>query len=224
MTRLELAVGSVPPAGAAGGFQGPEKVNSLVGSRRYAPCFFGFADHPDEVSMRQAGIDAIHYALEQLPYGSDNVYNRSWAAPYLVKQVRADQDGFFKFSCTAGVPGLRVVAQTARAHGAGNCGEMATLVFLYLHDRGIRPIDYATLMPPPRTAAKAYRPGASSPYSTDHAFVLLGRPGNSWYQGWVVDAHLSHLPVPQRVYPISEMPTRMRHVREIFLQSLVRAG
>jgi hypothetical protein len=46
---------------------------------------------------------------------------------------------------------LRMVAGAAKNTGCGNCGEQAAVAFVYLMDRGVRPLDYIALKRPGAT-------------------------------------------------------------------------
>lgn len=56
---------------------------------------------------------------------------------------------------------IRAVAAVAEHVGCGNCGENASIAFMYLLDRGVKPLDFME--------------GGS----VDHAFVVVGRPASS---------------------------------------------
>ena len=58
-------------------------------------------------------------------------------------------------------PVVKLTAEKAKQYGCGNCGEQSALAFFYLRGRGIEPLDWAHFT------------------NRDHAFVLLGRPGNA---------------------------------------------
>lgn len=69
---------------------------------------------------------------------------------------------------------LRAWAAKAAELGCGNCGEQAAVAFMYLADRGTRPLDYMALV----------KPG-------DHAYVVIGRSSQSRasdYTTWGEDA------------------------------------
>lgn len=52
---------------------------------------------------------------------------------------------------------MRIRACSAICHRAGNCGEQAAIAFMFLYDRGVRPIDYMSRV------------------NANHAFVVIGR-------------------------------------------------
>ncbi|WP_299438096.1 hypothetical protein [uncultured Rhodospira sp.] len=49
------------------------------------------------------------------------------------------------------------MAETAAKNSCGNCGEFSAVAFIYLYDKGVRPIDWMSLT------------------GGDHAFVVIGR-------------------------------------------------
>jgi hypothetical protein len=53
---------------------------------------------------------------------------------------------------------ITTLAELAKKHSCGNCGEMTSSAFLHLHNVGIRPLDFVSLKDP-----------------ADHAFVVIGR-------------------------------------------------
>src|SRR5215210_505275 len=56
---------------------------------------------------------------------------------------------------------IKTIARLAETHGCGNCAEQAARAFLYLMDMDLAPLDYMRLE------------------GADHAFVVIGRPGNT---------------------------------------------
>jgi hypothetical protein len=54
---------------------------------------------------------------------------------------------------------LRMVAAIAENTGCGNCGEQAAIAFVYLMDRGIRPLDFMPLASPGDHAFDIKDPG-----------------------------------------------------------------
>ncbi|PYN24475.1 MAG: hypothetical protein DMD99_10865 [Candidatus Rokuibacteriota bacterium] len=56
---------------------------------------------------------------------------------------------------------IEILAEAGKRGMSGNCSEMAAIAFLFLSDRGIRPLDYMCFN------------------GKDHAFVILGRPAGS---------------------------------------------
>ncbi len=64
---------------------------------------------------------------------------------------------------------IEILAEAGRRGMSGNCSEMAAIAFLFLRDRGTRPLDYMCFN------------------GKDHAFVILGRPAGSAvgdFQSW----------------------------------------
>jgi hypothetical protein len=59
---------------------------------------------------------------------------------------------------------LKACAWAAKQEGAGNCGELAAIAFMYLEDAGVRPLDYMVFSNTP-----AY----------DHVWVVIGRANGS---------------------------------------------
>lgn len=56
---------------------------------------------------------------------------------------------------------IEILAEAGTRGLSGNCSEMAAIAFLFLRDRGIRPLDYMCFN------------------GKDHAFVILGRPAGT---------------------------------------------
>jgi hypothetical protein len=56
---------------------------------------------------------------------------------------------------------IEILAEAGRRGMSGNCSEMAAIAFLFLRDRGTRPLDFMCF------------------HGKDHAFVILGRPASS---------------------------------------------
>jgi hypothetical protein len=75
---------------------------------------------------------------------------------------------------------IQLLSTSFDKHGCGNCGELTSKAFIYLHQLGIRPLEYMVL-----------EPGAAQ---LDHAFVVIGRQegpnddplGRNWVKGAVV--------------------------------------
>lgn len=59
---------------------------------------------------------------------------------------------------------LKACAWAAKQEGAGNCGELAAIAFIYLEDNGVKPLDYMVFDNEP-----AY----------DHVWVVIGRVNGS---------------------------------------------
>ncbi len=65
---------------------------------------------------------------------------------------------------------FRTWAAKAEELGCGNCGEQAAVAFMYLADKGVRPLDYMAFVEP-----------------GDHAYVVIGRSSQSNasdYKSW----------------------------------------
>ncbi len=111
--------------------------------------------------------------------GASNTTTSSSAAKICVADMRSGQS-----SAVAGLSmldKLRHIARAASNAGCGNCGEHAAITFLYLYDRGLRPVEFATLS------------------NGDHAFAMLGRPHmHSYSAGVVVDAYYG------KAYPVAQ--------------------
>jgi hypothetical protein len=56
---------------------------------------------------------------------------------------------------------IQILSNLAEKHTCGNCGELTSVAFMYLHGLGVRPLDFMTLQSP-----------------ADHAFVVIGRKGS----------------------------------------------
>jgi hypothetical protein len=56
---------------------------------------------------------------------------------------------------------IKKLAKLAAKHGCGNCGELTSLAFMFLFNKGVRPLDFMALSDP-----------------ADHAFVVIGRGGS----------------------------------------------
>lgn len=56
---------------------------------------------------------------------------------------------------------IEILAEAGRRGMSGNCSELAAMAFLFLRDRGTRPLDFMCFN------------------GKDHAFVILGRPSGS---------------------------------------------
>lgn len=109
-----------------------------------------------------------------------------------------------------GIPWLRAVAAKAEHVGCGNCGENAAIAFMYLFERGIRPLDFMSGGDP-----------------VDHAFVLIGRPRSgaaSDPKSWGTEAVICD-PWHEDggAYLASEFLTRMYKGEQMVPESIVRA-
>jgi hypothetical protein len=58
---------------------------------------------------------------------------------------------------------IMAMAWAARHEGAGNCGELAAIAFMYLEEEGVRPLDYMVFTAP----------------SYDHVWLVIGRAAGS---------------------------------------------
>lgn len=56
---------------------------------------------------------------------------------------------------------IEILAEAGRRGMSGNCSEMAAIAFVFLRDRGVRPLDFMHFL------------------GKDHAFVILGRPAGT---------------------------------------------
>ena len=56
---------------------------------------------------------------------------------------------------------IKALAKLTERYGCGNCGELTALAFMFLFNKGIRPLDFMALSDP-----------------ADHAFVVIGRGGS----------------------------------------------
>jgi len=56
---------------------------------------------------------------------------------------------------------IEILAEAGRRGMSGNCSEMAAIAFLFLRDRGVRPLEYMCFN------------------GKDHVFVILGRPAST---------------------------------------------
>lgn len=56
---------------------------------------------------------------------------------------------------------MRIIANETKSQKCGNCGEFSVLAFMYLYDKGVRPLDWVSLV------------------GGDHAFVVIGRDAKS---------------------------------------------
>lgn len=84
-------------------------------------------------------------------------------------------------------------AKVSLSKEAGNCGEMAAVVFVLLMElSNVRRIDYFTLT------------------EGDHAFVVIGNNQNLTSDDIIIDPHM------QLIYPISEIQMRMRGLEGVF--------
>jgi hypothetical protein len=61
------------------------------------------------------------------------------------------------------------IAAKAKSYGCGNCFEKSAVAFVYLRDKGIKPLDWVTLL------------------NGDHAFVLIGRSDTDHGSGTIID-------------------------------------
>lgn len=55
---------------------------------------------------------------------------------------------------------MRIIAEEVKDKKCGNCGEFSALAFIYLYDKGVRPLDWMSLE------------------GGDHAFVVIGQDKN----------------------------------------------
>ena len=56
---------------------------------------------------------------------------------------------------------IKALAKLTERYGCGNCGELTAVAFMFLYNKGVRPLDYMALSDP-----------------ADHAFVVIGRGGS----------------------------------------------
>lgn len=155
-------------------------------------------------------MEAVAYVRGKMTVGASNKIEdvvRSFGASLLcVLAIRS-----------VGLPGqegshlswIRAAAAKAEHVGCGNCGENAALAFVYLYDRGIRPLDLMSDDDP------------------DHAFVVVGRtresdPGDpaSWGSEAVV---CDPWHGEGRAYPAKEFRLKMYRGEQIVPGSDYRA-
>ena len=165
--------------------------------------------------------ETVRYVRQQLPRGAGNWFNgprstlRQTEAQACVDHVRRSMPQM----CYNFVPQL---ATLARRYGCGNCGEMAAVAYMYLLQRGCRPLDYMDLYVTPRT-----RPGAAGhprPVAI-HSFVVIGFAGDADVArcGWGADAVICD-PWDGGAYAASRIGLMMRlwrtgcTVRSVFRQ------
>jgi hypothetical protein len=106
---------------------------------------------------------AVEYVKQKLTLGANNRAGDVWqsrgasvtcvagekAAEMVMSRILARMDTLEK---------IRTIATMAENRKCGNCGEQVSVAFIYLYDRGIRPIDLMQFE------------------NADHGYVVLGRP------------------------------------------------
>jgi len=115
------------------------------------------------IDFKPVALEAVLYVQGKMTVGAGNKAGdllESMGLSYLCvaaeRTVTKDYEKYKKESF------LRLVAAAAEAAGCGNCGEQAATAFVYLLDKGIRPLDLMALE----------KPG-------DHNFVVIGRVSGS---------------------------------------------
>ena len=107
--------------------------------------------------------EAVTHARSKLTLGANNKWKdllRTRGESLIC--VIASRDVEIPGESEGGIKWIRAVAAKAEHVGCGNCGENAAIAFMYLFERGIRPLDFMSGGDP-----------------VDHAFVVVGRSGSS---------------------------------------------
>jgi hypothetical protein len=131
---------------------------------------------------------AMHYATTKLTFGSSNKFfdnlKTLGITALAVREMYKQTDQYLKAGNvpiptpghadwnTFGLQFIDAMSQAALTMGAGNCEENAAIAFMYLYNRGVRPLDYMMI-------------------SNRHAFVVLGaevRPMRTNFTEWTSGA------------------------------------
>jgi hypothetical protein len=135
---------------------------------------------------KQISREAIQYVKRMLSKGATNQYNpHFFVANLQLESARYELKAM-------GQPRqrtLETISAVAINAGVGNCGEQATLAFLFLHRKGARPLDYVTckttrryygkIIEQPDSRDAPGQPCTMDAVPMDHAFVIIGRrPGS----------------------------------------------
>jgi hypothetical protein len=107
--------------------------------------------------------EAVHYVQSKMTVGASNkIPDVLGSLGMSLLCVRAERSVTDDFPSNRMLPYLRLVAAAAENVGCGNCGEQSADAFIYLFDKGVRPLDWAALQDP-----------------GDHAFVVIDRDASS---------------------------------------------
>lgn len=136
------------------------------------------------------GQEALNYTISHLPYGRGN----NWSDNLNLLHPALPAMCVMSMRIRSSANTISQIASEAESNHCGNCGEHASVAMMYLHRRGIRPLDFMTLT------------------NGDHDFVIIDRSENStislpntWGSSAVVCDTWS-----RAVYPANEMINRMR--------------
>lgn len=152
--------------------------------------------------------DAMQYVKSKVTFGSsnkfwDNLSTLGITALAVGQAYKIEADYLKAANVPLPTPGhadwsryglqyIEAMSQAALTMGAGNCEELAAIAFMYLRNRGIRPLDY--MMIPDR-----------------HAFVVLGadvRPANSNFLAWTAGQAMVCDPWAGRCEPADRLSIR----------------
>ena len=162
--RLRLG-GEVTVTGARGGRPLLEAVNVAYGprprNRSHALDMNGY--------LAEAKLAVVH-VQKKTPLGTYNQIRDTTRQPLMLPfrimmrgaQILRENQEVAKLTPGASYERkIEILAEAGKRGMSGNCSEMAAIAFLFLSDRGIRPLDYMCFN------------------GKDHAFVILGRPAGS---------------------------------------------
>lgn len=168
---------------------------------------------PNKLMGRERNLlvaqDAVKYVRSKITIGASNkpgdVLRSLGGSLLCVPAIRSvdlpDQD-------TSDLKFIRAVAAKAEHVGCGNCGENASLAFVYLLDRGVKPLDLMEGGP------------------VDHAFVLVGSPAagvESDPKKWGGDAVVCDpWHYEGGAYPATEFRKRMYKAEQMVPRSFFR--
>jgi hypothetical protein len=115
------------------------------------------------LDIRAVAMEAVLYVQAKMTVGAANkvpdilgTVGMSVLCVAAERSVTKDYEGYKTEAY------LRMIAATAENVGCGNCGEQSATAFVYLLDKGVRPLDWMALESP-----------------GDHAFVVLSRASGS---------------------------------------------
>jgi len=115
------------------------------------------------LDYRGAAQEAISYVRSKMTVGASNkIPDVLGSLGMSLLCVPAERSVTRDSQSDRMLPYLRVIAGAAENVGCGNCGEQSATAFVFLLDKGIRPIDWMALQDP-----------------GDHAFVVIGRLATS---------------------------------------------
>ena len=134
------------------------------------------------------GAETVAYVVGKVTRGSGN---QSYSPP-----DGADCVAYLRGTMPPGDDWIPPLAQRAESIGCGNCGEQAAVAYMFLLNKGIRPLDYMNLYNPDGRAV--------------HSFIVLDFVGDTdGTSSWGADAVIVDSWDERQVYPALEIAQRM---------------